>query len=174
MQNRIRGQADDIIERSHSNIVIVLRRGQGLLGIGQIYLRGQHVRLGYRAYTVLSINVIQMFLISLDRIFLNLDKVLVVQHVVIALGSAVTDALLGIFQGNIRGVQAVTCGFDTAAQGEIIQGNGSRSTVRIVVVIYMRLRGSIISPIVSRSQPQRHTSLTAVLGQIPFSHIHVS
>ena len=87
LQVCIHRQADDFIHIRFGNLIGILCLNQGLLGIGQLHLRAQHVNLGYNANVILCLNIFQMVLQARNGFSAQLLHIICLQHIEIAVGN---------------------------------------------------------------------------------------
>ena len=121
VEHRVRRQADDIVERRDRDVVVVLRRHEGLLRVGELDLRGEYIGLGDRADAVLCIDVVEMLLQRVDRLLVDIDEVAALQDVVVVRRRLQADGLLRLLEREVLRIEAVARLLDLALDRAIVE-----------------------------------------------------
>ena len=135
VEHRVRRQADDIVERRDRDVVVVLRHHEGLLRVGELDLRGEHVRLGDRADAVLRIDVVEVLLQRVDRLLLDIDEVAALQDVVVVRRRLQADGLLRLLEREVLRIETVACLLDLALDRAIVERHHALCRIRPRVII---------------------------------------
>ena len=109
LQRRIRRQTDHIVQRRDGDGIVVLCRGQRLLRIRELHLRGEHICTRHRTRAELRIHIVEMLRERRNRLLTHLHHVARLQDVEIIRCRRQANGLLRLLQREIRRVQPVAC-----------------------------------------------------------------
>ena len=101
LQIRIHRQAHDFVHIRLGNLIGIFCLNQGLLGIGQLHLRAQHVNLSYNTNIILCLNIFQMILQARNGFSVQLLQIICLQHRKIAVGNSGTHFVIGALYANL-------------------------------------------------------------------------
>ena len=109
LQRRIRRQTDHIVQRRDGDGIVVLCRGQRLLCIRELHLRGEHICTRHRTRAELRIHIVEMLRERRNRLLTHLHHVARLQDIEIIRRRRQANGLLRLLQREIRRVQPVAC-----------------------------------------------------------------
>ena len=101
LQVRIHRQAHDFVHVRLGNLIGIFCLNQGLLSIGQLHLRAQHVNLGYNANIILCLNIFQMVLQTRNGFSAQLLHIICLQHLEIAIGNGRAHFVIGALYAHL-------------------------------------------------------------------------
>ena len=101
LQVRIHRQANDFIHIRLGNLIGIFCLNQGLLGIGQLHLRAQHVNLGNNANIILCLNIFQMVLQTRNGFSAQLLHIVSLQHLEIAVSNSGTHFVISALYAHL-------------------------------------------------------------------------
>ena len=104
----IRCKTDEVVQRGHRYIIVVLRSDKTLLCIGQFDLRSQYIRLGHGSHPILRIDVRKMCLQVIHRLLIDADQTAILQDLEVSSRSFITYGLFGILKRKVHRIQLIT------------------------------------------------------------------
>ena len=101
LQIGIHRQAYDFVHVCFSNLIGIFSLNQGLLSIGQLNLRTQHIYLSYHANVILCLNIFQMVFQTGNGFGAELLHIICLQHFEITVGNSRTHFVIGALYTNL-------------------------------------------------------------------------
>ena len=177
-ERRIRRYTDHIVQRCHSDLIVVSRCRQILLRIRQLHLRGEHIRPRHRTHTELRVHIREMRLQRRHRILAHLHQIACLQDIEIIRRRRQADRLLRLLERKVRRVQPVARRFPLCLQRRVIDRHRDRARIAVVIVILnTRLARALIrlaTDAVCRRRPRERRSHRAVrLRERGVRRIHI-
>ena len=132
-EHRIRRHTDHIVQRCHSNLIVILRRRQILLRIRQLHLRGEHIRTRHRTNAELCVYICEMRLQRRHRILTHLHQIARLENVKVVHRRRQTNRLLRLLKREVRRIELVTRRLALCIQCSIVDGHRDRARIAVVV-----------------------------------------
>ena len=135
LKARIRRQADHIVQRRDSNLVVVPRRRQILLCVRKLNLRGEHIRARHRPHAELRVDIGEMRRQRRHRILAHLDQIACLEDVEIIRRRRQANRLLCLFKRKVGSVQPIARRLALCVQRGIVDRHRNRACIAVVIVV---------------------------------------